>query len=52
MMIISAKEGHGHGVYMTDSELISNLAVFFIAGKYIFFKKKTLLFKANIIIFY
>lgn len=40
MMIISAKEGHGHGVYMTDSELISNLAVFFIAGKCFFFKKK------------
>lgn len=33
MMIMSAAEGHGGSSYLTDGELISNLAVFFVAGK-------------------
>lgn len=32
LMIMAAEEGHG-GSYLTDGELISNLAVFFVAGK-------------------
>ncbi|KAI8085310.1 cytochrome P450 [Thamnidium elegans] len=32
MMIMSAAEGHSHSSYLTDGELISNLAVFFVAG--------------------
>ncbi|GAA5805405.1 hypothetical protein HPULCUR_010921 [Helicostylum pulchrum] len=32
MMIMSAAEGHGHSSYLTDGELVSNLAVFFVAG--------------------
>jgi cytochrome P450 len=36
LMIMAAQEGHGNdGSYLTDGELISNLAVFFVAGKVI-----------------
>lgn len=34
LMIAAAQEGHGGGSsYLTDGELVSNLAVFFVAGK-------------------
>jgi cytochrome P450 len=32
LMIAAAKEGHGNPNYLTDGELVSNLAVFFVAG--------------------
>lgn len=38
LMIMAAEGGHGGGSYLTDGELISNLAVFFVAGKYIYDK--------------
>lgn len=32
LMIMAAEDGHGDGSYLTNGELISNLAVFFVAG--------------------